>query len=97
MRISASGKFLYGSNRGHDSIVIYAIDQVNGRLTCIGHRSTQGKTPRHFAIGPAGEFLIIANQDTEDVVAFRLDPTSGELDATGHSVDVPTPVCVKVI
>lgn len=97
VQISASGKFLYGSNRGHDSIVIYAIDQVNGKLTCIGHRSTQGKTPRHFAIGPAGEFLIIANQDTEDVVAFRLDPTSGELGATGHSVDVPTPVCVKVI
>ena len=97
VQISASGKFLYGSNRGHDSIVIYAIDQVNGKLTCIGHRSTQGETPRHFAIGPAGECLIIANQDTEDVVAFRLDPTSGELGATGHSVDVPTPVCVKVI
>ncbi len=97
VQISASGKFLYGSNRGHDSIVIYAIDQLNGKLTCIGHRSTQGKTPRHFAIGPAGEFLIIANQDTEDVVAFRLDPTSGGLGATGHSVDVPTPVCVKVI
>jgi 6-phosphogluconolactonase len=97
VQISASGKFLYGSNRGHDSIVIYAIDQVSGKLTCIGHRSTQGQTPRHFAICPTGEFLIVANQDTGDVVAFRLDPTSGELGATGHRVDVPTPVCVKAI
>jgi len=97
VQISPSGKFLYGSNRGHDSIVIYAIDQMDGTLTCIGHESTRGKTPRHFAVGPAGEFLLAANQDTGNVVTFRLDPASGELTATGHSVDVPTPVCVKVM
>jgi 6-phosphogluconolactonase len=97
VQISPSGKFLYGSNRGHDSIVIYAIDQMNGMLTYIGHASTQGKTPRHFVVGPAGEFLLAANQDTDNVVTFRLDSASGELLATGHSTDVPTPVCVKVM
>ncbi|MBE7555682.1 MAG: lactonase family protein [Anaerolineales bacterium] len=97
VQISPSGKFLYGSNRGHDSIVIYAIDQENGRLTCMGYRSTQGKTPRHFGIDPAGEFLVVANQDTESVITFRLDPTSGDFSATGHRVDVPTPVCVRIM
>jgi len=77
--------------------VIYAIDQMDGMLTCIGHESTQGKTPRHFAVGPAGEFLLAANQDSDSVVPFRLDPASGELMATGHIVGVPTPVCVKVM
>ncbi len=97
VQIAPSGKFLYGSNRGHDSIVIYAIDQMNGRLTCIGHESTQGKTPRNFVVASAGEFLLVANQDTDNIVTFRLDPASGELIAIGYSVDVPTPVCVKVM
>jgi 6-phosphogluconolactonase len=96
-QISPSGRFLYGSNRGHDSIVIYAINQLDGTLTCVGHESTQGKTPRNFVIDPAGEFLLAANQDTDSVVLFRIDPTSGELLATGHRIDVPTPVCVKVM
>ena len=95
--ISPSGKFLYGSNRGHDSIVIYAIHPRDGTLTCLGHASTRGSTPRHFSVDPAGDFLLAANQDTHNVVTFRLDPESGELSATGHRVDVPTPVCVVVI
>jgi len=97
VQISPSGRFLYGSNRGHDSIVIYAIDQKDGTLTCVGHESTRGKTPRNFVVDPAGEFLLAANQDTDGVVTFRLDPASGALVATGHGVDVPTPVCVKVM
>ena len=97
VQITPSGKFLYGSKRGHDSIVIYAIDQKDGTLTCVGHKSTQGKTPRNFTVDPAGEFLLAANQDTDSIVSFRLDPASGELVATGHSADVPTPVCVKVM
>jgi 6-phosphogluconolactonase len=96
VQISPSGKFLYGSNRGHDSIVIYAIDQADGTLTCVGHRSTLGRTPRHFVVDPAGEFLLVANQDTDNVIVFRLDPESGELVDTGHRVDVPTPVCVTI-
>ena len=97
VQISPSGEFLYGSNRGHDSIVTYAIDQQDGTLTCIGHESTRGKTPRNFVVGPAGEFLLAANQDTDSVVTFRLDPASGVPIPPGHSTDVPTPVCVKFI
>jgi 6-phosphogluconolactonase len=97
VQISPSGKFLYGSNRGHETIVTYAIDQRDGTLTCIGHESTRGKTPRNFVVDPAGEFLLVANQDTNNIVIFRLDPTSGKLSATGHETDVPTPVCVKFI
>jgi 6-phosphogluconolactonase len=97
VQIAPSGKFLYGSNRGHDSIVIYAIDQADGTLTCVGHQSTLGRTPRHFAVGPEGVFLLAANQDTDNLVVFRPDPASGELVATGHSVHVPTPVCVRVV
>jgi 6-phosphogluconolactonase len=96
VQISPSGKFLYGSNRGHDSIVIYSIDRADGTLTCVGHQSTRGKTPRHFVVDPAGEFLLAANQDSDNVVVFRLDPASGELVDTGHRVGVPTPVCVAV-
>ena len=97
VQIAPSGKFLYGSNRGHDSIVSFAIDQMDGSLTYIGHQSTQGKTPRHFVVDPAGDFLMVANQDTNNVVTFKLDPASGELNPTGDSVDVPTPVCVKFL
>jgi 6-phosphogluconolactonase len=97
VQISPSGEFLYGSNRGHDSIVIYAIDQTDGTLRCVGHESTRGKTPRNFVVDPTSGFLLAANQDTDNLVTFRLDPTSGELSATGHRVEVPTPVCVKVM
>jgi 6-phosphogluconolactonase len=97
LQISPSGKFLYGSNRGHDSIVIYAIDQKGGMLTCIGYRNTQGRTPRHFIVDSEGIFLFVANQDTDNVVTFRLDPASGEPNLTGNSIEVPTPVCIKVM
>jgi 6-phosphogluconolactonase len=96
-QIAPSGEILYGSNRGHDSIVTYAVDQADGRLTCIGHESTRGKTPRHFAVDPAGQFLLAANQDSHNVVVFKLDPASGQPIATGHSIDVPTPACVRIM
>jgi 6-phosphogluconolactonase len=97
IQLSPSGDFLYGSNRGHDSIAAYAVDRLKGTLACIGHFSAQGKTPRHFTITPDGRFLLVANQDTDSIVIFRLDPVSGEPVVTGHRADVPTPVCVKVI
>jgi 6-phosphogluconolactonase len=97
VHISPSGKFLYGSNRGHDSIVIYKIDQTTGRLHCIGHESTRGNTPRNFAIDPAGNFLLAANQDSDTVVTFLIDPQSGQLHPSGQITGVPTPVCVKII
>ena len=72
-----SGKFVYGSNRGHDSIAIFSVDAATGRLTAIGHEPTQGKTPRNFSIDPTGTYLLAANQDSNTVVVFRLDPATG--------------------
>jgi len=95
VQVSSSGEFVYGSNRGHDSVVVYKIDQHTGRLTYIGHESTQGKTPRHFGIDPSGTFLLAANQDTDTIVTFRIDLHTGGLTPTGYVTLVPTPVCVK--
>jgi 6-phosphogluconolactonase len=97
IQISPSGKHLYASNRGHDSIAIYAIDQRSGALDQVGHEPTRGRTPRSFGIDPAGEFLFVANQDSDSVVVFRIDPASGKLQATGAVLPVPTPVCVKFL
>lgn len=95
VHVHPSGKFLYGSNRGHDSIVIYRIDQATGRLTLVGHQSTQGKKPRNFAIDPSGTFLYAENQDSSTIVAFRIDQSTGKLQPTGEVYDVPNPVCMK--
>ena len=91
-----SGKFVYGSNRGHDSIVVFSIEQSTGKLNLVQHVSTQGKTPRNFAIDPAGGFLLAANQNSDNVVTFRIDRESGRLSPTGHVAEIPTPVCVAM-
>lgn len=96
LAVSPSGKFLYGSNRGHDSIVTFSIDQNTGRLAYVEHTSTQGKTPRNFAIDATGSFLLAANQNSNSVVSFRIDPVSGRLSATGHVAEIPAPVCVAM-
>jgi 6-phosphogluconolactonase len=95
IHVIPSGKFVYGSNRGHDSIVIYAIDQNTGKLTYVGHEPAQGRNPRNFTIDPTGVFLLAANQDTDNIVTFRIDQQTGKLESTGHIVEVPTPVCLK--
>ncbi|MFQ5734188.1 MAG: lactonase family protein, partial [Planctomycetaceae bacterium] len=95
VQVHPSGRFLYVSNRGHNSIAMFRIDQRNGRLTAIGHESTQGKTPRNFGIDPTGRFLLAANQATNNIVVFRIDRKTGRLKPTGHSVEIPSPVCVK--
>lgn len=97
VHISLSGKFIYGSNRGHDSIVIFQIDEETGKLTYVGHESTQGKNPRNFAIDPTGEFLLAANQNTNNIVIFRINQQTGKLIPTGHVTEVPMPVCLKMI
>ena len=97
VQVSPSGRFLYGSNRGHDSIVVYAIDEQDGTLALVGHTSTGGHIPRNFAISPDGQFLIAANQDSNNLVTFKIDPVSGQLTPTGYAIEVPTPVCVRVI
>ncbi len=94
---SPSGRFLYGSNRGHDSIAVFEVDLSSGRLTAVDHVSTRGQTPRNFAIDPTGTFLLAANQDTDTVVTFRLDERSGVPVPTGDIARIPAPVCVKLI
>ncbi len=97
LHILPSGRFLYGSNRGHDSIVIFAVDQDTGRLSYVSHQSTKGHTPRNFAIDPTGAFLLVANQNSDSVVTFRINQDTGELEDTGYIAQVPTPVCLKMI
>jgi 6-phosphogluconolactonase len=95
--IATSGQFLYGSNRGHDSLAIFAIDEETGRLTAVSHQTTYGKTPRNFAIDPSGTFLLAANQDSNNIVTFRINHTTGQLDFIEQNLDIPKPVCLKMI
>ena len=95
--VHPSGKFLYGSNRGHDSIVIYTIDGTTGKLTHVGNESTQGKTPRNFAVDPTGAYLLAENQGSGTIVLFAMDQDSGALKATGEVVNVPAPVCIRML
>ena len=97
IHVAPSGKILYGSNRGHDSIAIFAIDEATGRLRLTGHEPTQGQVPRYFGIDPTGTYLLAANQKSDTIVVFRIDPTTGSLKPTGRSVSVPMPVCIQMI
>jgi 6-phosphogluconolactonase len=97
VQVHPSGKFLYGSNRGHDTIVVFAIDQNTGRLTYVEHEPTQGSTPRNFGIDPSGTYLLAANQKSDSVIVFRIDPESGRLSPTGTRITVGSPVCVKFV
>jgi 6-phosphogluconolactonase len=97
VQVHPSGKFLYGSNRGHNTIAIFAIDPQTGKLTAVGHEPTGGNVPRNFGIDPSGRFLLAANQESDTVVLFRIDPDSGRLEPTGQTVEVPKPVCVKFV
>jgi 6-phosphogluconolactonase len=92
--VHPSGRFLYGSNRGHDSLAIYTIDAQTGRLTSVGHEPTRGRTPRNFAIDPTGTYLLAANQGSNSVVVFKIDVQTGGLQATGDVLEVPVPVCI---
>jgi 6-phosphogluconolactonase len=95
VHVSPNGRFLYCSNRGHDSIAIFTIDPRNGALTSAGIESTRGMTPRNFAIDPSGAFLLVANQKSDNIVSFRIDRSTGRLNWTGHTSEVPAPVCLK--
>ena len=95
--VHPTGKFVYVSNRGHDSIAIFRADEKTGQLTAAGHESTGGKTPRNFAIAPGGKYLLAANQNSDSVVVFSIDQETGDLTPTGTTVLVPTPVCVVFV
>src|SRR5438552_1264492 len=87
-----NGKFLYTSNRGHESIAIFAIDPEKGTLTFVAHVPTGGKEPRHFAIDPSGKYLLVENQYSNNIVVFKIDAANGGLLPTGQVVEVPSPV-----
>jgi len=97
VHVSSSGKFLYGSNRGHNSIVVFAIDQLTGKLTLVEHVSTEGNWPRNFTIDPSGGFLLVANQRSDNVVVFSLNANTGRLKPTGVNEQIPSPVCLKFL
>jgi 6-phosphogluconolactonase len=96
IKVAPSGRFVYASNRGDDSLAIYAADQETGKLSVVGHEPTRGVGPRDFAIDPSGALLLVANQDTDTVVTFWIDQNSGMLTATGYVAQVPTPVCLQL-
>ncbi len=97
IEVDADGKFLYASNRGHDSITMFRIDPKLGSLTTVDRVSTQGKTPRNFKIDPTGRYLLAANQDSNSIVVFRRDGGSGKLSPTGQTVSVGSPVCIDFL
>jgi len=97
VRVHPNGKFVYVSNRGHNSIAIFAVDATTGKLTPRGHESTRGEIPRNFNLDPSGVYLLAANQDSHNVVVFRVDAESGALEPTGSEIEVPSPVCVRFV
>ncbi len=97
IHISPDGKFLYGSNRTHESLVIFSINQKTGELTYVGHQNVMGKTPRNFMIDPTGKWVLVANQDSDNVVVFSRDTQTGKLTATGKEIKVSMPVCLKAV
>lgn len=93
--VHPNGRFVYGSNRGHDSIAVFKVDPADGTLTFVERVSTQGRNPRNFAIDPTGRWLIAANQEGNNLVIFAVDADTGRLTPTGQTVELGTPVCVR--
>jgi 6-phosphogluconolactonase len=97
IQVHPSGKFLYCSNRGHDSLAIFTIDEKTGKLTAAGHQKTLGKLPRNFGIDPTGAYVIACNQGTDNVAVFKVDQANGKLTPVDDPISVPMPVCVKFL
>jgi len=97
IEVHPSGKFLYASNRGHESIAVYAIDPAKGTLTLVEITPTGGNEPRSFEIDPTGKLLFAENQKSDDIVVFKIDQKTGKLTATGQKLDVASPICVKFL
>lgn len=95
IQISPDGRFIYGSNRGHDSIVAFAVDQESGRLSLVGHTPCGGPTPRNLGMTPSGRHLFSANQNGDRVTIFARDEETGALEDTGRAIEIGTPMCVK--
>jgi 6-phosphogluconolactonase len=93
VQIHPSGRFLYASNRGHNSIAVFAIEPTTGRVSLVQHQSTRGKTPRHFALDPTAKWLLAENQDSNTIVVFEVDPKTGRLAPNGVTAELGAPVC----
>ncbi len=93
--VHPNGRFVYGSNRGHDSLVVFAFEKATARLSAVQHISCGGKTPRNFRIDPSGRWLVAANQDSDCLQVFRIDVTSGRLTPAGPTVAIGNPSCIK--
>lgn len=96
IHVHPNGKFLYMSNRGHNSLAIFSIDAA-GMIKLVGHQNTKGKTPRNFLIDPKGEFLWVAHQDSDNIVTFRINAGTGKLQFVANTPGVPAPVCLKML
>ena len=96
IHVSADGKYVYASNRGHNSLAIFKVDQEDGMLAPAKHASVHGETPRNFAISPCGRYVLVANQDSENIVSFRRDMGTGQLIKIDE-IDAPKPVCIKFL
>ncbi|GIS57893.1 MAG: hypothetical protein CM1200mP2_01180 [Planctomycetaceae bacterium] len=97
VRVGMRGRFLFGSNRGHNTIVSYKIDRKTGKLTYVGNYDTGGKTPRNFGLDPSGRFLLAENQGSGTIHVLKINRKTGELDETGSVINVPSPVCVRMM
>ena len=97
VHVHNTGKYLYGSNRGHNSIVVFEIDQGTGKLKLVEHVSTRGDWPRNFALDPSGGVLLVANQRSDSIVTFTVDLETGKLMPTGIVEALPSPVCLKFV
>src|SRR5688500_8115120 len=95
--VHPAGRFVYASNRGHDSIAVFSVDARNGHLTLLANTPTGGRTPRNFAVDPSGRWLLAANQRSDNIVTFAIDPTRGTLTRSGTAVAVPRPVCIAFL
>ncbi len=95
IHVSQDGRFVYGTNRGHDSIAIFEIDEGSGIITPKGHYHTGGKTPRNFKLSADDDMVLVANQETNNIVMFRRNKKDGSLADTGIEISVPRPVCIE--
>lgn len=97
IHIAPSGKFIYCSNRGHDSIAVFAVDGKTGELSMLQYQPTKGKWPRNFTIDPTGHYLLVANQRSDTITVFSIDQKGGTLSPTDQHVETPMPVCLKFL
>jgi 6-phosphogluconolactonase len=97
IHVHGSGRYVYASNRGHNSIASFTIGEGSGGLTPIDHTSTKGEWPRNFALSPNSDHLFVENMHTNDVVTFAVDSTDGTLDPTGARTEIPSPSCLRFL